>query len=172
MVEHEYSRGSSRGLLQRLVRLLLGSQRVVPLEFLKLTSLVGRQLVFAELDHDLLQRARELERHLRVVLVNDWRAGVHPDVKTLVEGKLAQWTGLLDAPLAHGLAIDDECSLASLAETTAVVDEIKSNGVLARRELVGPDDAGLDLALLLVLCPVLVGEGAGETRVSVEVGAA
>jgi hypothetical protein len=137
----------------------LGSQRPVPLEPLKLTPFLGRQLLFAELDHDLPQRAGELERHLRVVLVYDWRTGVHADVKTLVERELAERIGLLDATFPNGFAIDGERSLASLADATSVVNEIQNDSVLARRELVSPGDAGLILPLVWVLVPVLVRDG-------------
>src|SRR5262249_40421196 len=54
----------------------LRRHRQIPSELLKLTPFFGRQLVFAELNLDLPEIAGELERHLRVVVVDHRRPGV------------------------------------------------------------------------------------------------
>src|SRR5262249_30079062 len=107
------------------LRWSLSRQRSLSFEPLKLPPLLGRQFLLPEFDLDLPERAGELERHLRVVLVDHRRACVHADVEALIEGELAYRTGLLDPTLGHGFAIDGERSLATLAETAAVVDEIE-----------------------------------------------
>jgi hypothetical protein len=60
-------------------------QSEVLLELLKLASLLGAELIGPKLDLDLLEGATELERHFRVVLVDDRRSGVLADVKAFVE---------------------------------------------------------------------------------------
>jgi len=50
--------------------------------------LLGRELVGPELDLDFVKRAGELERHLRVILVDKWRSGVLADIETLIETEL------------------------------------------------------------------------------------
>jgi hypothetical protein len=57
----------------------------VLLEPIEFASLVGTELIGAELDLDLIERATELERHLRIVLVDNRRSRVLADVKTFVE---------------------------------------------------------------------------------------
>jgi hypothetical protein len=131
----------------------LPRQCALPSEPLQLTLLVGGQLVGAELDLDLSQRAGELERRLRVVLVDDRGTSVLTNVEALIERELAERIGLLDATLSHGFSIDDERSLASLAETATVIDEIKGDGMLARRELLTAGDAGLVLPLRRIPIP-------------------
>jgi hypothetical protein len=76
------------------------------LEPLKLASVFGGQLVIAELDLRLRERAGEFKRHLRIVLVDDGRTGVLAAVETFVEGEFAQRIGSLDATLPDWLAID------------------------------------------------------------------
>src|SRR5262245_111866 len=107
----------------------LSSHRVLSSTPFQLSFLRGCQLVLSELDLDLLQCAGELERHLRVVVVDDRRAGVHADIEALIECELSERIRLLDMTFADFLSIDDERSLASLAETAAVIDEIKCDGV-------------------------------------------
>src|SRR5215475_3317618 len=105
----------------------LGSHCPLRFEPLELAPLFACQLVGAERDLDLPQRTGELERHLRVVLVDDRRSGVRADVEALVERVLADWRGLLDAALGHRLAIDQERSETSFAKSPAVVREVEND---------------------------------------------
>src|SRR5262245_46744861 len=66
-------------------RLSLDRDRQGSSEALEFTSRRGREFVDAELDLHLLERSRELERHFRVVLIDDRRASILSDVETLVE---------------------------------------------------------------------------------------
>src|SRR2546429_9787614 len=63
----------------------LDPQCKILLKLLEFASLVGTELIGAELDLDLIERPGELERHLRIVLVDDGRSSVLADVETLVE---------------------------------------------------------------------------------------
>src|SRR5262245_28168955 len=115
---------------------------------LQLCTFGGCQLAFPELNVEPLQRAGELGRHLRLVLIDDGRAGVHAAVKALIEGELAERIGLLEPTFADGLAINGERPLSPLAQPATVVDEVEDDRVLARREVVGPGNPGLVLPLL------------------------
>lgn len=65
----------------------LDPQRKVLLKLLEFASLVGTKSIGAELDLDFIERPGELERHLRIVLVDNRRSRVLADVKTFVERK-------------------------------------------------------------------------------------
>src|SRR5262249_38793475 len=114
------------------------------------------------------QRAGERKRHLRVVLVDDRRSRVFADVETLIERELSNGSSVFDAAFPHQLSVDREGSLAALANTAAVVGEIKGNDVYARRERLTTCDAGLVVSLFWVLGTVLIRVSVDEHRRSVE----
>src|SRR5258705_4989878 len=78
----------------------LDPQCKVLLKLLEFASLVGTELIGAELDLDLIERPSELERHLRIVLVDNRRSSVLADVKAFVQRE-AEGRGVLDAALGH-----------------------------------------------------------------------
>jgi hypothetical protein len=83
------------------------------LESLKFAVLFGREPVVPKIDLDLVERASELEGHLRIVFVDHRRSSVFANVETLVERK-ADRLGERDAPRGNLLAIDTEGSVSPL----------------------------------------------------------
>src|SRR5580704_11257752 len=75
-----------------------------------LAAPLGREFIGTELDLNLFKRASKFEWHLRVVLVDDWRSGIHTDVEAFIEDEFADRRGLLDATFGHFLAIDRKSS--------------------------------------------------------------
>src|SRR5262245_5033869 len=145
----------------------LPAQCKISSQLFKFAPLLRGELVSPKLNVDLVERAAERERHLRVVFVDDRRPSVLPDIETLVERE-PERLGQLDATLGHLPAIDRERSGSGLADAAAIVCEIKNDGVFARRERLRTRDAVLVLLLVGVLVAVLVGEGVGEHRFAVE----
>jgi hypothetical protein len=117
--------------------LSLHPQCKVPSEPLELASLLGTELIGPELDLDLLERATELERHLRVVLVDDRRSGVLADVKAFVQRE------------PEGYEISGACALAG----TVAADNAQDLALrdLETHILKGPEY--LDLVSLKYLSP-------------------
>src|SRR5438445_708017 len=85
------------------------------------------------LDGELLQRASELERQLRRVLLDHRRAGVLPHVEGLVERKPGA-NGALDTALGDLLPVDQQRTGPALADAPPVVLEVEAEGVFARAE--------------------------------------
>ena len=130
--------------------------------------MLRREFIGTELDIDLLKLAGELERHLRIVIVDDRRSGVFADIEAFIEREFADGRGLLDPIFGHLLAIDREGSKATFAEPATVVFEVEINGVLARCEFFGAGDASFVLPLFGVLRSVLISLGVREHRLSIE----
>src|SRR6476646_4094180 len=120
-----------------------------------------------ELELDLLQRATELERHLRVILIDDWCSCVLTDVETFVQRK-PERAGILNATFHDLLAINGQCSPAAFTNPATVVGEVEGYSVLARHELLTAGDARLALLLVGILIPVLICEGVSKHRFAIE----
>src|SRR5262249_51912289 len=118
-------------------------------QLFKFAPLLRGELVSPQLNVDLVERAAERERHLRVVFVDDRRPSVLPDIETLVERE-PERLGQIDATLGHLPAIDRERSGSGLADATAIVCEIENDGMSARRKRVLACDAILVLLLVSV----------------------
>jgi hypothetical protein len=110
---------------------LLYPQRKVPFEPIKLASFLRSELVGAKVNLDLVKYASELERHLRVVLVDDGRTGVLTDVEAFVEREPNR-LGQVDATLTDLLTIERKRSSSGPADAAAVVGEVETDGVFAR----------------------------------------
>src|SRR6476469_8782773 len=65
------------------------------------------QIIRTEPELHLAECSVELERHLRVVFIDDRRARILSDVKTLVQRE-PEGRGLIDAAFRHLFAIDSE----------------------------------------------------------------
>jgi hypothetical protein len=102
-----------------MLDLLLNGQGEIPFKLFKLTSLSGREFIGTELDLDFLKLAGELERHLRIVIVDHWRSGV----LAFVEREFTNGGGLLDSIFGDLLAIHLEGSKATSAKSAAIVFE-------------------------------------------------
>src|SRR5262245_37113403 len=66
---------------------LLSCERMLPLEPLERSPTCWSQRLGAELDLDYFEGAGELKRHLCIVLVDHWRAGVHANVEAFIESE-------------------------------------------------------------------------------------
>src|SRR5262252_4157451 len=113
--------------------LLSGPDRLVG-QFLELLLVVEAEAALAELDLDLLERTRELERHLLQVVLDDGRASVLADIERFVEREASR-NGLLDLALRDLLAVHGERAGAALAVAGAIVLEVELDGVLPGGEL-------------------------------------
>src|SRR5580698_63011 len=131
------------------------------------SALGSCQLIGTELELDLAECSVELERHLRVVLIDDRRARILSDVETLVERE-PKGNGLLETPLSGLFAIDGERSRPTLADAAAVVTEVKSDCVLTWSEFFRAGDPRLTPALVRVLRSVLIRVGVSKHRFAVE----
>src|SRR5262245_64812075 len=80
-----------------------------------------------QLDHELVELASELERHLVGVVLDDRRAGVLADVKHLVERETTA-DRTLDLALGHLLAVHAERVGVALANAPAVVVDVELAG--------------------------------------------
>jgi hypothetical protein len=89
-----------------------------PFEPIKLASFLGSELVGAKVNLDLVQYSSELERHLRVILVDDGRTGVLADVEAFVEREPNR-LGQVDATPTDLLSIDGERSSSGPADAAA-----------------------------------------------------
>src|SRR5262249_49628280 len=139
----------------------------VPSQLFKLATLLWSELIRSKLNINLVERAAELEGHLRVVFVDDRRPRVFADIETLVERKPKR-LGKLNATLGDLLAADDRRSSSRLAGTAAIVCEIENQGVLAGRQRVLTCDAVFVLLLIRVPVSVLIGDGVGKHWFSIE----
>ena len=92
------------------------------------TFLVG-QPHRSELEPYLDNLAWEGERHL-IVFVVDRRAGIHADVKRLVDGHKER-DGVRDLSAGDFGVVHLQDACATLAETRAIVGEVEHDGVLA-----------------------------------------
>jgi hypothetical protein len=102
------------------------------LEALEFAVLLGAEAVGPKIDLDLVQRAVEPERHLRVIFVDDRRSGIFADIETLVERE-ADGLGELDATSGDLVAVDTERSASPLADAAAIVGEVEDDRMLAGR---------------------------------------
>src|ERR1035441_4651179 len=104
-------------------------------QFLEFYLILGRKSALAEFNHDFLELAGELERHLTLVIFHNRRAGVLADVERLIKRE-AQGDGVVDLALRYLLAVHRERAGAALAEAGAVVFEVELDGMLAGGKLV------------------------------------
>src|SRR6516225_3413646 len=135
---------------------LLNRQCEILSQLFQFASLLGCELIRTKLYLDFLKLTRELEWHLRIVVVNHWRSGVLADVEAFIEGKFADGRGMLDTTFGHFLAVDRKSPKSAFAKTTAVVFEVENNRVPARREFLSAGNAGFVGVLFWIFRAVLV----------------
>src|SRR5258707_202011 len=87
--------------------------------FKRLLRLVA-EVALAEFNHDCLENAREPERHLVRVVLDDGRGGVFAHVEGLIEGKTAA-NGSVDFCLRHLLVVHEQRDGATLANAATVL---------------------------------------------------
>jgi hypothetical protein len=92
----------------------LQRRREIPFQLFQFAPLLGRELIGAELDLDLLDAAGEFERHLRFIVVDHRRSGVLAYVETFIERKLADRGSLLDSIFGQLLAINGQGSTSAM----------------------------------------------------------
>src|SRR5450755_900651 len=93
---------------------------------------VARQLRRPQLEGYLVELAGKAERHL-VILVVDWRAGIHADIKGFVN-RHEDGSGMRYFLGADFLVVHLQDAGATFTETGAFVSEVKHDSVFARRE--------------------------------------
>src|SRR5262245_10862613 len=96
-------------------------------------AMLGRQLFLSELEGELVDRATEAKR--QAVAVVDRRAGVDPNVETLVD-RHEERNGVLDFLARQLLPVNQEHTGTALAEAGSVVFEVEHDRVLAGFERV------------------------------------
>src|SRR5262249_10536527 len=95
-------------------------------------GLLLRRIKRSQLDCQLIEIAGEPEWWLIVVVIYS-RAGIHSDIEGLAN-RCDKWNGVRNRLVGDFFAIHRQDAGAALAETGAVVFEVKHDGVLAGRE--------------------------------------